>query len=327
MEPAHSYRRLGSVNVRLDSGVLRWLACATRCSSQSRSWRSPEWATSAAADAPAGRAHALFFDALSTDRQTTGPGPTHVGHREIASGILRDATGRQIGSFTFTCTWTRISPDGALERCAGSASTADGRLDAAGPAHSNSVTHTWRITGGTGLYRDAAGTVGLRDLGDRESLVSATVTTLNSGTLRDGKVSRPVANDAFIARDQRPLPTCRPSSSKPSAVSVQRLRSASSEPVATAGNRRVLHRARRSPPDPRRAPEGAAGPRASARRTRQVARTLTGRERELAIIDEQDRAAAASDVRAFVRTVRDSAANFREIAITATVFGSTRCVL
>ena len=59
-------------------------------------------ATSAAAGAPAGRAQALFFDALSTDRQTTGPGPTHVGHREIASGILRDATGRQIGSFTFT---------------------------------------------------------------------------------------------------------------------------------------------------------------------------------------------------------------------------------
>lgn len=284
-------------------------------------------ATSAAADAPAGRAHALFFDALSTDRQTTGPGPTHVGHREIASGILRDATGRQIGSFTFTCTWTRISPDGALERCAGSASTADGRLDAAGPAHSNSVTHTWRITGGTGLYRDAAGTAGLRDLGDRESLVSATVTTLNSGTLRDGKVSRPVANDAFIARANG---LCR-----------RAVRALASLPRFPFNDFDPLH------PNPSLLPAigafftGPADPRPILGALQKALRdlghppgergrwraTLTGRERELAIIDEQDRAAAASDVRAFVRTVRDSAANFREIAITATVFGSTRCVL
>ena len=41
----------------------------------SRATSTPGGATSAAADAPAGRAQALFFDALSTDRQTTGPGP------------------------------------------------------------------------------------------------------------------------------------------------------------------------------------------------------------------------------------------------------------
>ena len=48
---------------------------------------------------------------------------------------------------------------------------------------------------------------------------------------------------------------------------------------------------------------------------------------ELTIIDDQDRAALAADVPRFVRSVRDSAANFRRIAITATVFGVARCVI
>jgi len=40
-----------------------------------------------------------------------------------------------------------------------------------------------------------------------------------------------------------------------------------------------------------------------------------------------DHAALASDVRTFVRTARASAATFRQVAITATVFGSTSCVV
>jgi len=43
-------------------------------------------------------------------------------------------------------------------------------------------------------------------------------------------------------------------------------------------------------------------------------------------MDTQDRAALAGDVRSFVNSVHASAANFRAIAITATVFGVTRCV-
>ena len=57
---------------------------------------------------------------------------------------------------------------------------------------------------------------------------------------------------------------------------------------------------------------------------RQVTRA---RGQELAVIDDQDRATLTRNVPAFVRSVRHSAANFRQIAISATVFGSTRCVL
>ena len=54
---------------------------------------------------------------------------------------------------------------------------------------------------------------------------------------------------------------------------------------------------------------------------------LHARGAELAVINEQDRAALASDAPAFVHSVRDSTSAFRQIAITATVFGTTRCVL
>ena len=54
---------------------------------------------------------------------------------------------------------------------------------------------------------------------------------------------------------------------------------------------------------------------------------LHARSAELAVINEQDRAALASDAPAFVHSVRDSISAFRQIAITATVFGTTRCVL
>jgi hypothetical protein len=49
---------------------------------------------------------------------------------------------------------------------------------------------------------------------------------------------------------------------------------------------------------------------------------LRAREREMAIRNEQDRAALAADVPAFVRSIHASTADFREVAITATVFGA-----
>jgi hypothetical protein len=284
-------------------------------------------AAPAAGAAPAGRAQTLFFDALFTHAQTSGPGPAHVGHREGASGVLRDAAGRSVGTFSFICTWTRVSAAGALEHCVGSASTGDGRLDAAGPAVSNSDTHNWRIVGGTGRYLDAAGAIAVRDLGDRESLLSAAVRTPDHATLRDGKVSRPVANDAFIARANG---LCR-----------RAAQALSSLPPFPFRNFDPLHPRRALLPKVGAFFAGPGDPRpilgALDKALRDLQRppgergvwraALAARERELRIIDQQDRAALASDVRTFVMTVRDSAANFREIAITATVFGASRCVL
>jgi hypothetical protein len=79
------------------------------------------------------RVQILVFDAIFTHTRSSGPTPTHAGHRQTAIGLLRTATGRRAGRFSFTCTWTRIKPDEAIERCTGAPWTQDGRLDAAAP--------------------------------------------------------------------------------------------------------------------------------------------------------------------------------------------------
>ena len=283
-------------------------------------------ATAAAVATPGEHLQALFFDAIFTRAHTTGPGPAHVGHREMATGILHDATGRPVGSFSFTCTWTKVTPTGASERCRASALTSDGRLDAAGSSESSSETQAWRFTGGTGRYRDASGIVRVRDLGDREALLSAAVTTAG-GTLHAGEVSRPTANQRFIARAED---LCRRAGIALAALPPFPF--ANFDPLA---------------PDPSKLPDVGAfftGPGDPRPILRELDTTLhelgqpprdsgawrlvtRARDQELAIIDEQDRAALAGNVPVFLRSVHRSAANFRQIAISATVFGSTRCIV
>jgi len=186
---------------------------------------------------------------------------------------------------------------------------------------------TWRLTGGTGRYRDASGTVDARDLGEREALLSVAVITANDTGLHAGKVVRPSANDAFIARanglcaraaaelaslppfpfaDFDPLD---PNTSMLPAVGAFFTGPGDPRPILGALDAGLQELGR---------PAGDHG----------VWRlVLRARGQELAVIDEQDRAALAGDVAAFVQSVHRSAANFHQIAITATVFGATRCLL
>ncbi len=281
----------------------------------------------AAAPAPSPQVQTLVFDAILTNARSDGPGPKHVGHRQIASGLLRDATGRRTGTFSLTCTWTRVEPGGASESCRASALTSDGRLDAAGPSQSNGVMHTWRLTGGTGLYRSASGNISLRDLGERETLLSAAVRTPANASLHAGKVSRPAADRAFVARADD---LCRRAG-----IGLANL------PPFPFSSFDPLH------PDPPVLPDvgafftGPGDPRPilSGLDTRlhelgQPPResgvwraAMRAREHELTVIDEQDRAALAADVPSFVRSVHQSAADFRQIAIAETVFGTLGCVL
>jgi hypothetical protein len=284
-------------------------------------------APSVAPAAPAKHAQVLFFDAILTRVQTTGPGPSHVGHRQIASGVLRDASGRRTGTFSFVCVWTKVERGRATEHCTASALTTDGRLDAAGPSQSNSSTHIWRLDGGTARYHHASGALTVRDLGDRESLISATVTSRGASVLRAGKVGRPAANDRFIARANGlcrqatgelatlpPFPfedfdPLRPDPSLLPAVGAFFTGPGDPRPILIALNRGLT---------------GLGAPAAN----RGVWRALLGaREHELRVIDDQDRAALATDVPTFVRSVRESANTFRQIAISATVFGVSSCVL
>jgi hypothetical protein len=81
-------------------------------------------APSAAARAPAHQT--LFLDAIST-HVGGGRVPTNtVGHLESAGGVLRDAHGRAVGRFAFTCRTTAVLADNdAREHCTGWGRTPD----------------------------------------------------------------------------------------------------------------------------------------------------------------------------------------------------------
>ena len=167
----------------------------------------------------------------------------------------------------------------------------------------------------------------MHDLGDRDALLSVAVTTPGGGTLHVGKVSRPAANQPFIARADD---LCRRAGNALAALPPFPF--VTFDPLA---------------PDPSKLPEvgafftGPGDPRPILRALDTKLHELGqppresgawhlvthARDQELAVIDQQDRAALAGNVPAFVRSVRHSAANFRQIAISATVFGATRCVL
>ena len=168
---------------------------------------SPSGATAAAAP-PARhtvRTQTLFFDAIFTHGRTAGPDTNHVGHQQIAGGVLDNAAGRPVGRFQFTCTWTRIlAHSDALEHCAGSGQTGDGQVSVAGPARKSDITHAWNVVAGTRTFRDARGTLVLRDLGNTESLITLTVTPRGGALLNAGAIPRPAANTRFIARADQP---------------------------------------------------------------------------------------------------------------------------
>jgi hypothetical protein len=273
------------------------------------------------------RSQTLYFDAILTRARTAGPDANHAGHEQIASGLLRTAAGRAAGRFEFTCAWTRILAGGdALERCSGSGRTTDGELDLAGHARKSDMTHAWTITGGTGAYRGAIGTSLVRDLSDRETLITVTITPRNGAALHVGVISRPAANTTFLTHANH---LCARAAGQLAAL-----------PPFPFQRFDPLH------PDPGLLPKvgafftGPGDPRPTLRTLRaQLAlgapaanrqawnRTLHARTAALAVIEQQDNAALASNVPGFVNSVRESSNAFRQIAITATVFGATQCVL
>jgi len=212
-------------------------------------------ATAAAAAAGATgrpvRTQTLVFDARFTHEATAGPGPSHVGHEQIAGGVLRDTAGRTIGRFAFTCKSTRILPGrGALERCQGSGRTLDGRLDVAGPARSDEDRGSWRIVGGSGTYHGARGAISLRDISSAELLLTAQVTPAPGTVLSAGAVRRPAANAHFVRLANG---ICRREARGPAPVPVPAVRPAPSRPSATAQGRSVPHRRRQPAGDPHHA--------------------------------------------------------------------------
>jgi hypothetical protein len=283
-------------------------------------------APGAASAAP--RAQTLFFDALYAKAGTSGPGDDMVGHVQFGSGKLRDAGGHTVGSFAFTCRWIAILADGdARERCSGHGTTRDGRIEVAGPSLRNAAAHTWSITRGTGAYRSARGSVVVRDLGTKETLVSFAIRPRRGATLRAGVVPNPAANAAFR---QRASAQCR----KASAALAAR-------PPFPYPDFDPQH------PDPAQLPgvgqyfTGPGDPRPALRTLKeeltalgtppaqrsQWASLLRAQADVLVTIQRQDDAALAGDATAFVATLDESEANFRAEAISATLFHVTDCIV
>jgi hypothetical protein len=272
------------------------------------------------------RARTLLFDAVVTHASAAGPGVTHAGHRQIATGILRDAGTRPVGRFSFTCTWTRVTSDGAAESCVATAWTRDGRLDVAGPARSNGTMEHWRVNGGTGAYRAARGSVLVRDLSERESLITVSLTTRPADGLSAGLLSLPAANRRFVVHADQlcrraahrlaalpPFPFSDFDPLHPNPSVLPRVGAFFTGPGDPRPIFRTLDADLRALGRPPANPEGWAA-------------TLRARDAQLTLIDRQDQAALAGNVAGFVRTVRASAENFRDVAITASAFGATRCV-
>ena len=270
----------------------------------------------------------LVFESTVTKNTTAGPDASHVGHEQIVSGIARDAAGRRVGRFAFTCRWIQILAGGdARERCAGSGKTAEGKLYLAGLTRRFSPTDTFAITRGTGAYRGAHGTFVSRDLGYPEGLAIITITPRPGVFLRVGMVPRPPANTRFIARANHlctsasrqlaalppfPFPDFDPLHPDPTLL--PQVGAFFTGPGDTRPTLRTLNARLRElgrPPVERRAWK----------------RTLDARVAALAVINRSDRAALAADVPGFVNSVNDNRAAFRRMATTTAVFGTTQCIL
>ena len=269
----------------------------------------------------------LFFDALITHARSAGPGVGSVGHRQIATEELarrgRPAD-RHVLVHLHVDAGSRRWRRRELPRLA---RTRDGRLDAAGRSVSSVLTHSWGIAGGTGLYRHGHGNLLVRDLSNRESLITATINTQDGAVLHAGKLSRPPANRRFIVRAnglcqqaaQRlaalpPFPFANFDPLHPDPSLLPQVGAFFTSPgnprptLSTLGAGLQSASACHPPttaPGPRPSKHATPSCRSS---TSKTAPPITG------------------DLHGFIDSVHDSAANFRQIAITATVFGTTQCV-
>ena len=286
-------------------------------------------ATAASASARPVPHQTLLLDALFTHARSGGPPANMVGHLDIASGPLRDAGGtRAVGHFAFTCRTTAILGGGdAREHCAGWGETADGRIDFAGPTRLSDATHRWTIVPRSGAYRGARGTIVVRDVGERESLLSITITPRPGVVLRSGVLERPAADRAFRGRADA---LCAGAARQLAALPPFPYRTFDPlhpDPALLPAVGRFFT----GPHDPRPALRtleanlsGLGPPPADADTWRRV---LAARAAALAVDDEQDQAALAADAPGFVKSVHDAERTFRAGAIAATVFGVGRCVL
>jgi Dirigent-like protein len=72
----------------------------------------------------------------------------------------------------FTCTTVAVYAHGSNELCTGWPALPAGQLEVTGKSRAQDTVHHWAVTGGTGAYRAARGTLTARDLSDVSDLVT-----------------------------------------------------------------------------------------------------------------------------------------------------------
>ena len=276
----------------------------------------------------------LVFDDVATmrfvDTPPTGPSPGDV---ELATGRLRDASGRYVGTGRDKCVFTRAIPGDMLENCSGTARTREGSATVAGVGHLNSMNPPWRVTGRSGAYKGIHGTqVFATDIpldpnfpegGGR--FFSVAVIRLTTGRhLHAGAVPRPAANARFIrragaacratertARRQPPFPfpTFDPFHPDPSLLpKVGQYFAAPARRSLPTGLLKAYVALGRPP-----ASRGA------------WSRALSARRKLLASESTQIKAALAGDGPAFVQTVYGQSRAYNELVFRSAVFSDPPC--
>jgi hypothetical protein len=275
------------------------------------------------------RVVSVYFDAHFTKLRLVDRPPSgdSVGDEQIASGNLADHAGRTVGRFAFTCRYRKIVNGDAIERCTGWGQTRDGRLRFAGRAVKSASDHSWSLTGGTDQFAGATGTLVVHDIGDRESLATATVSLLPGRRLHAGLIIRSRANRVFVRRAERicaianralaelpPFPFDNFDPLRPAPSMLPPIGRFFTGP----GDRRPALRARLAGLEQLGRPAG---------QGTVWSVYLRERTRELANIEAQDTAALQSQVPAFVQTVKRATVIYRDQAVAATEFGAYACRL
>lgn len=98
------------------------------------------------------------------------PPPGRAGNMERLRWGLRDRYGRTVGTAIFSCRWHKKH-----ERlCAGAIELPRGMITTAGTSETRSFGE-WAVTGGTGVYHGAGGSLTFRSIGLRKLSVSITL--------------------------------------------------------------------------------------------------------------------------------------------------------
>jgi hypothetical protein len=276
----------------------------------------------------------LVFDTAArnsfVDRPPAGPS---AGDTELASGRLRDATGRFVGTVRERCVFTKMIPNDVLERCAGSARTSEGVVTLTGVGHLNSINPPWRVTGRSGAYKGLRGKQVFAidipldpdvPLAAGRGFSVAVIMVRSDRPLHVGVVAQPPANAGFIRRVNAACRTAQAKSSRlpgfpfshfdpfhPDLRVLPRVGRFFNQPARRRLSRTLL-----------RTLENFRQPPAGVRAWQNV---LNARRVVLMNEDRQISAALASRPAAFVATVYEQSRDFNQLVFTSAVFGVQAC--